>query len=139
MTIRILLADDSPAFLTAVRRFINSMDGVEVVGQAHNGREALTLAADLHPDFLFLDISMPEPNGLQVAKRIQTWAQAPRIVFLSMHDNTGYRLAARDVGAEGFLCKANVTTELIQLLDRLVAEKSGSVNKALLKSEHDVR
>lgn len=123
MTIRILLVDDSQAFLTAVRRFIQSMDGVEVVGQAHDGREALAMAEKLMPDLMLLDISMPELNGLEVAKRMQSWPQAPRIVFLTMHDNTGYRSAAQEVGAAGFLYKPNVTAELALFIERLVADQ----------------
>jgi DNA-binding NarL/FixJ family response regulator len=128
MTIKILLVDDSQAFLTAVRRFIHSMNGVEVVGQAHDGLEALAMAAKLMPDLMLLDISMPELNGLEVAKQMQAWPQSPRIVFLSMHDNTGYRAAAQEVGAVGFLYKPNVTAELTLFIERLVADdcqKSG--------------
>ena len=98
MTIKILLVDDNPVFVTAVWKFLDMLPGTEVVGQAHDGREALTKARQLQPDLMMLDIRMPELNGLEVARCMQSWPQPPRVVFLSMHDSVAYRAAAHDLG-----------------------------------------
>ena len=86
MTIRVLLVDDNPTFLAAVRQFLSALPATEVAGEAHNGREALELAASLGPDLVLLDIGMPEINGLEAARRMHLWQDPPLIVFLSMHN-----------------------------------------------------
>ena len=126
MTIRILLVDDNPTFLSAVWQFIDMLPDVEVIGQARDGLEALTKAQELKPDLVLLDIAMPNANGLEVARRMQSWETPPRIVFLSMHDNVAYRDVARDLGAIGFVGKADVVDGLLPILERLVADESAS-------------
>ena len=117
MMIRVLLADDNPTFLAAVRQFLSALPGTEVVGEAHNGREAMELAAGLHPDLVLLDIGMPELNGLEAARRMQQWQAPPFIVFLSMHNGQAYRDAARQVGAAGFISKADFVDELPRMIE----------------------
>lgn len=126
MTIRILLVDDNPTFLSAVWQFIDMLPDVEVIGQARDGLEALTKAQELKPDLVLLDIAMPNANGLEVARRMQSWETPPRIVFLSMHDNVAYRDVARDLGAIGFVGKADFVDGLLPILERLVADESAS-------------
>lgn len=122
MTIKILLVDDNPVFVTAVSKFLDMLPGTEVVGQAHDGREALTKARQLQPDLMMLDIRMPELNGLEVARCMQSWPQPPRVVFLSMHDSVAYRAAAHDLGAAGFVDKADFIVELLPIIERMVAD-----------------
>lgn len=122
MTISILLVDANPTFLGAVRQLLAMLPGVQVVGEAHDGREALVKAAELKPDLLLLDIAMPEMTGVAVALRMKSWAQVPRIVFLSMHDSPAYRDAARNVGALGFVGKVDLVDSLLPILERLVAD-----------------
>lgn len=122
MTVKILLVDDNPTFLGAVWQLLDMLPGVEVIGEAHDGREALVKAAELKPDLILLDVAMPEMSGVAVALRMKTWAQAPRIVFLSMHDNAAYREAAHNLGALGFVGKADLVDGLLPILERLVAD-----------------
>jgi len=117
MMIRVMLADDNPTFLAAVRQFLSALPGTEVAGEAHNGREAVELAARLHPDLVLLDIGMPEMNGLEAARRMQQWQAPPFIVFLSMHNSQAYRDAARQVGAAGFISKADFVDELPRMIE----------------------
>jgi DNA-binding NarL/FixJ family response regulator len=121
MTIKILLVDDNQTFVTAVGKFLKMLPGTEVVGQALDGREALVKARQLQPNLMLLDISMPELNGLEVARCMQSWPQPPRVVFLSMHDSVAYRDAAHDLGAAGFVDKANFVVELLPIVERMVA------------------
>lgn len=126
MTIKILLVDDNATFLSAVRQFIDMLPDVEVIGQARDGLDALGQAQSLRPDLVLLDIAMPNSNGLDVARRMQAWPTPPRIVFLSMHDNIAYRDAARDLGAIGFVAKADFVDGLLPILERLVADEAAS-------------
>lgn len=121
MTIKILLVDDNPTFLNAVSQFLDMLPDVEVVAQAMDGKQALRLAAELAPDLMLLDISMPEINGIEVARQVQQWPQKPRIVFLSMHDNVAYHEAAQQMGVFAYVGKADFVTGLLPILERLGA------------------
>ena len=126
MTIKILLVDDNRVFMAAVRKFLDVLPGTRVVGQAHDGRDALIKAEELHPDLILLDIAMPMMNGMEVARRIQLWPQPPKIVFLSMHDNLAYQEAARELGALGVVGKSDFVNELLPILEGLVINFSGT-------------
>ena len=125
MTLRILLVDDNTVFLTAVRKFLVVLSYVEVVAEAHGGRQALELATQLQPDLVLLDIAMPDLNGLDVAKAMATFLLPPRIIFLSMHDEPSYRAAAKQLGAIGYVGKGDFVSDLLPLLDGLSEVTSG--------------
>jgi DNA-binding NarL/FixJ family response regulator len=119
MTLRILLVDDNQTFLLAVRQFLDLLPGMTVIAEAHDGIDALSQAAELAPDLILLDIAMPGMNGLDVARHIQLWPQPPEIVFLSMHDNAAYREAALELGARGYVGKADFVAALLPILEQL--------------------
>jgi len=119
--IKILLVDDNLTFLTAVRKFLAMLPDTQVIAEAHDGRQALAQAAQWRPDLVLLDIMMPGLTGLEVAKLMQAWPQAPHIVFLSMYDNVSYREVAHELGALGFVGKADFVAELLPIIANLVA------------------
>ncbi len=119
--IKILLVDDNPTFLTAVSKYLATLPDAQVVAQAHDGHEALAQATQLQPDLVLLDIRMPGMNGLEVAAIMQSWPQPPQIIFLSMHDNAPYRLAAQELCVLGFVGKADFVLDLLPLMARMVA------------------
>ena len=121
MAFKILLVDDNRSFLATITALISTLDGAEIVGEAHDGLEALTMATVLAPDLMLLDIAMPRLNGLEVAQRMQDWLHKPRILFLTMHQQDSYRVAARELGAEGCFDKANFFTAVFPALERMVA------------------
>jgi DNA-binding NarL/FixJ family response regulator len=121
-TIKILLVDDNHTFLSAVRNFLALVPDVEVVAEAFDGAMALEQAARLRPDLVLMDIAMPGVSGLEAASAMNSFAQPPHIVFLSMHDDTYYRDAARDLGALGFVGKSDFVADLIPLITGLVAD-----------------
>lgn len=123
MKIRILLVDDSPTFMTAVNQYLGTFTTVQVVGKAQGGHEALALAALLQPDLVLLDISMAEMNGLEVARRLQAWAQPPRIILVTFNDSSAYRAEARDLDVLGFVGKSRLTIELPHLIETLISSK----------------
>jgi DNA-binding NarL/FixJ family response regulator len=110
--IRVLVADDHMIVRTGIRHILESETGFEVVGEAANGAEALSLAAELHPDVVVLDISMPGESGLKVAARLRSSSPEPRVLILSMHDNAEYVLESVRAGAHGYLLKDTAATEL---------------------------
>jgi DNA-binding NarL/FixJ family response regulator len=126
MTIKILVADDNRFFVSAVRKFLEIYSEAEVVGEAHDGREALSRARQLAPDLVLLDISIPELNGLEVARQMRSWPQPPHVVFLSMHDSGDYRAAAQELGTAGFVDKADFVVDLPLIIERIFLKKLGA-------------
>ena len=100
--IRVLLADDHTLVRAGIRGLLQGLPGVEVVGEAGDGHEALRLAETLRPDVVLLDVGMPGLNGLEVAARLAT-RSTPRsaCVILSMHTSEEYVLRALRAGCVG--------------------------------------
>jgi DNA-binding NarL/FixJ family response regulator len=85
----------------------------EVVGAVTNGQSALDAAAVLHPDVVIFDISMPVLNGLDAAARLGESPSPPRIVMLTVHDDQAFIDAARDAGADAYVIKSHISTDLL--------------------------
>ncbi len=83
--IKVLLADDHAVVRTGIATMLASLGGIEVIGEASNGRETLALVEQLRPDLLLCDITMPEMNGLEVTKRVAKEFPNVRVIMLSMH------------------------------------------------------
>jgi DNA-binding NarL/FixJ family response regulator len=118
--LKVLLVDDNQVFLTAVRKCLATLPGVDVIAEAHDGCAALEKAEQLHPDLVLLDIAMPKLNGLEVARTMQAWPNAPRIVFLSMYDSGHYKSAAHDLGVLGFVSKSDFVVQLLPIISELL-------------------
>ena len=103
--ITVLLADDHTIVREGFRRMLSLEDDLEVVGEAGNGRQAVALAAKLHPDVVLLDIAMPMLNGLEAARQILRTGAGPKVIMLSAHSDDAYVTNATESGAVGFLLK----------------------------------
>ena len=112
MTIRILLADDQPLVLAGLRTILEAEPDIEVVGAARDGHAAVTLAAELAPDLVLLDIRMPGMDGLAATREIIS-AGGPRVVMLTTFDLDEYVYEALRAGASGFLVKDIPDDQLI--------------------------
>ncbi len=110
--IRILLADDHALVRAGIRALLQQIPGVEVIAEADDGRAALELIEQTHPDIALLDIAMPVMNGLETATRIREKFPTVHVVILSMHVEKEYVLQALRVGAAGYLLKGARTAEL---------------------------
>jgi len=110
--VKILLADDHHLVRAGIRSLLEKIEGVEVVGETGDGREALELIDKLRPDIALLDITMPSLNGVEVAARAGKTGARTRIVILSMHADGGYVGQALRAGVAGYLLKDAVATEL---------------------------
>jgi DNA-binding NarL/FixJ family response regulator len=142
--IRVLVADDHMVVRSGIRHVLESEAGFEVVGEAATGAEALSLATELHPDVVVLDISLPDESGLQVAARLRA-SDGPRILILSMHDNAEYVLESVRAGAHGYLLKDTAATELRSALRAICRGESyfsppvASRLSAAVRGEHESR
>jgi DNA-binding NarL/FixJ family response regulator len=107
VTIRVLIADDQDIVRTGLRMILDAQAGIEVVGEASNGRDALDLARRLRPDVCLLDIRMPELDGIEVTRRLAgaDVADPLAVVVITTFDLDEYVHGALKAGARGFLLK----------------------------------
>lgn len=137
--IRILIADDHGIVRTGLKLLLDRIGEMEVVGEATDGREAVRLAAELHPDIVIMDIAMPLLNGLQAAQAIRQNA-ATGVIFVTMHTDESYILKALDAGARGYLLKDNADEDIERAVRAVAAGKpffSPTISRTLL--EEDLR
>ena len=113
--IRVMLADDHALFRAGIRSLLETIEGVEIVGESRDGHEALRMVADLRPDILLLDIGLPELNGIEVAERLRD-TPGTRVLILSMFANEEYVLRSLRAGAAGYLLKDSTVVELAAAL-----------------------
>ena len=106
--LRILIADDNLMFRQYVHETLEDEENWEVCGEATTGREAIRMAADLKPDIVVLDLSMPDVNGLEATMEIHKQFPDTEIFILSMHDVPELTLAALASGAEACLLKSDL-------------------------------
>jgi DNA-binding NarL/FixJ family response regulator len=111
-SIRILLADDHTLVRAGIRSLVQALPGIQVVAEAGDGREALSLIETHQPDVALLDIAMPGLNGLEVAAQVADNFPYVRVMILSMHATEEYVLRALRAGASGYLLKDADTAEL---------------------------
>ncbi|MGA8051348.1 MAG: response regulator transcription factor [Burkholderiales bacterium] len=119
--IRVVLADDHALVRAGIRALLNAMPGVEVVGEAGSGEEALALAARLRPQVVVMDIAMKGMNGLEATARLRELLPSARVIVLSMYSSEEYVLQALRSGAAGYLVKDAATAELEHALRSVVA------------------
>jgi DNA-binding NarL/FixJ family response regulator len=118
--IRVILADDHTLVRAGIRALLETLPGVEVMGEASDGREVLNLVGRHQPDVVLMDIAMPGLNGLEAAERMTRDFPKVRIIMLSMHNNDEYVLRAIKAGVSGYLLKKAATAELATALHRVV-------------------
>ena len=110
--IRVVLADDHALVREGIRHVLDAEAAIEVVGEAANGADAVTLALQHTPDVVLLDITMPGENGLRAAARLRDVLPQARILMLSMHDNAEYVREGMRIGTHGYLLKDSAGEEL---------------------------
>jgi len=125
MTIRVLLADDNALFRNSLGRLLMNQPGIEVAGQAADGKLAIELARKLKPDVVLIDVRMPWVNGIEATQIIHRECPDIRIIGFSMNEGQAIMRAMRDAGATGYITKGCCVAELVAEL-RACSQAHGS-------------
>jgi DNA-binding NarL/FixJ family response regulator len=116
MSIRILLADDHGIVRKGLRSLLERQPGMEIVGEAGDGREAVRLAENANPDVAIVDIAMPLLNGIEATSQMVKRNPAVRVIILSMHSDEDYLLSALNAGAKGYLLKDSAEADVVRAI-----------------------
>ena len=119
--IRVMLADDHKIFREGLSSLLEKAKDIQVVGHAENGRQAVSLAAELHPDVVIMDVAMPDLNGIEATEQILAEAARVGVVALSMHADQRFVSAMLRAGASGYLLKDCAFQELVQAVQTVAA------------------
>ena len=115
-SVKILLADDHAMFRSGLRALLELEDGVEVVGEAGSGEEAVEKALKLRPDMVLMDVSMPGMNGLEATRRIAALEIGVAVLVLTVHAEEEYLVPVVEAGGSGYLTKASADRDLVEAI-----------------------
>ena len=118
--IRVLIADDHRLFAEALQAILDADDRIDVVGHAGDGREAVQLAAQLQPDIVLMDISMPVMDGIEAAREIRSSNGGASVLMLTGSNSRADVDRARQAGAAGYVTKDRIAAELIDAILEVV-------------------
>jgi DNA-binding NarL/FixJ family response regulator len=119
--VRVMLADDHPLVRAGVRRVLEGVPGIEVVGEAESGAQALRELATAQPDVLLLDLNMPDGDGFSVLREARSIAPDTHIIVLTIHAQPEYITRAVREGANGYLLKDLAVQDLVAAIDAVVS------------------
>ena len=114
--IRVLIADDHRLFAEALEAILASDGRIQIVGHAHDGREALDLALELEPDVVLMDISMPLMDGVEATRRIREAKPGACVLMLTGSNSSEDVDKARQAGAAGYVTKDRIAAELVDAI-----------------------
>jgi len=114
--VRVLVVDDHTIVRDGICALLALTGDIEVIGEATNGREALKMVKELHPDVVIMDIAMPVMGGLEATRRINKEFPRAKILVLTQHDDKEYVLPVIESGASGFVSKAAASSELVSAI-----------------------
>jgi DNA-binding NarL/FixJ family response regulator len=118
-TVRLLLVDDRPAMRTGLRIWLALEPDLEVVGEASDGSEAISLTQAMRPDVVLMDVEMPGMNGISATAALRSLAPHSAVVILTLHDDAATRTRARDAGAAAFVAKHQMEEILLGEIRRV--------------------
>ena len=119
--LRILLADDHALMREGLRMIVNAQANMEVIGEADNGAEAVTLAQELGPDVVVMDLSMPELTGLQAMERLRQSKPNAKVLVLTRHADRAFVQRLLQSGANGYVLKRSASEELVRAIQHVAA------------------
>ncbi|WP_257666287.1 response regulator transcription factor [Parapedobacter tibetensis] len=155
--IKVVLADDHLVVRSGIKSLLEE-EGIQVIGLASNGEEAIHAVQELQPDLLIIDIRMPVMNGLEATKKLTESSTNTKVLILSMHDDEDYILQSIESGAKGYLLKDTSREEFMKaiktvqqggkyfsgdisnvLVNRYLDVKQGKIgNNTTLSGSHDI-
>ena len=118
-----MIAEDHTIVRQGLARLLSDQPGLEVVGQAVNGRDALEMAENLNPDIIIMDIAMPKMNGIEASKKIRKLLPRTKILILSMYSHEHYIHELLEVGVSGYLLKDSSGHDIIKAIDDAMKNK----------------
>jgi DNA-binding NarL/FixJ family response regulator len=136
MSCKVLIADDHGVVRKGLRLLLEQYPELEVIGEAANGREAVTMAATLSPQIVVMDVAMPILNGIEAAEQILKVNSKTGIIILTMHADESYLLRALNVGVKGYLLKESAEDDLLLAIRAVANGKpffSRAINETLLE------
>lgn len=143
---KVMIADDHGIVRSGITLLLERQPDIDVIGEASDGAEALTMAIEHRPDVAVLDISMPKLTGLQAAREIKQQAPEVNVLLLSMHDDESYLYEALRVGAGGYVLKRAADQDLVRAVRAvndgepfLTDDAQRSLVKAWMQSDEEPR
>jgi DNA-binding NarL/FixJ family response regulator len=121
---RLLIADDHALVREGLRTMFSGEDGIEVIAEANDGQQALTLCRELEPDLVLMDVRMPVMDGLQATKRIKQEMPKTSVMMVTMHENPDYLFEAVKAGAAGYVLKDASGERLLSAVRRTLEGES---------------
>ena len=118
-TVRLLLVDDQPAVRRGLRIWLSLEPDLEVVGEASDGSEAISLTQALRPDVVLMDVEMPGMDGISGTAALRSLAPQSAVVILTLHDDAATRTRAREAGAAAFVAKHRMEETLLAEIRRV--------------------
>jgi len=122
-TLRIMIADDHDLVRRGLKMLLDTRPGWKVCAEAQSGRDAVSMAEELHPDIAIIDISMPELNGLEAARKIKKISPNTEILILSMHHTDNLVREIIETGAKGYIIKSDSERSLVAAVEALSTHK----------------
>lgn len=120
---KILVVDDNDNFRKSFIEYLKSLKGIEVVGEASDGLEALQKTSLLNPDIILMDFTMPKMDGITSARKIKKKYPKIEIIIVTIHDEYAYRDLISSLPVDGFVSKSSLTSDLVAILTNLVFDK----------------
>jgi len=114
--IKVVIADDHQLFRSGIRALLDAESGIEVVGEAQDGEEAVEQVRKIRPDVLIMDLSMPGTNGLDGTRRVVALGYKTKVLILTAHEEDEYLVPVIEAGASGYLTKTSADTTLVEAL-----------------------
>ena len=114
-----MIVDDNAQLRAFMREIVAEVSNLQVVGEAADGAEAMRLVQALRPAIVLLDLIMPQVNGLEVLQWIKAECPETKVIIVTVHDEDAYRQAAEASGADAFLLKKTLMTDLLPTIRRL--------------------
>src|SRR5215210_7143088 len=121
---RLLIADDHALVREGLRTMLSGEDGIEVVAEAHDGEQALSLCREFEPDLVLMDVRMPVMDGLEATKRIKAEMPHTSVVMVTMHENPDYLFEAIRAGVAGYVLKDAPGERLVGAVRRTLEGES---------------